>query len=104
MKITLNPMVYAKAKNCRDYTLKLFGTNRLTLTHMKEEMFANIKALEGLDRFFIIEMGFLNEKAETLLVSRVQNSVFEAMPTDISEKSFGQVLTKLDNTTSWESF
>ena len=57
-------------------------------------MFANIKMLEGLDRLFVIEMGFLNDVAEPLLVSKVHNSVFEALPSEIDDKPFNQVLTK----------
>ena len=74
--------------------MKMFGANLLTLAQMKKEFFAIRKTLEGLGRFFVIEVGFLNDVAEPLLVSKVPNSVFEALPSEIDDKSFGQVLAK----------
>jgi hypothetical protein len=68
--------------NARDFMLRLLGEDRLTISQMRKEINANLKALQAMDRYCVLEVTFLNELAEKFVEQQVHQQVFAALPTE----------------------
>jgi hypothetical protein len=66
--------------SAREAALSYLGTNNLTIRDMIKIMNGRSGALKQLERTFELDMVFLTERVEQLLIDRVHKEVLEALP------------------------
>ena len=89
MKVDATPL--RQKINCRDYLIKLLGTERLTISQMRKEVNANAKTVRELDRFCGFEMTFLNVFAQPMVDEVIRRQVLGALPSEGNHSSMNQV-------------
>ena len=89
--IALPECLYQEALNARESCLELLGKNFNTLTVIKKEVNAAAKSILRYDTSFILELTFLNQYAMPLIVSKMQERVINALPTEVIQSKMSKV-------------
>ena len=77
-----------KCSNARDTALSYLkdgSYDRATLAQIKKELMSHYKDLVQMDRFFVIELSFMNLMASDLIIDKIKAKVIDLLPNGVVE-------------------
>ena len=94
--VKLSKGLLEDAHNVRDAALAMLGSEPLTLRDMKKIMTNNRKELLDCDEHFDLELLFLNEKVDVLLLAKLREAVLAPLPSKVSKQTMPSAAAALE--------